>query len=226
MKKILAITLVAMVAAAVQADVWTDDFSSADYTAKVGGEVFIGDVSGYGGWGGISSAIYATENLTLHTTANADTRGAGVMLSSAEIGTGLDLTFTYDVVKVDNHANTRLYVEIWEAKAGAQSYYMDLLRSATSAPIVDTYGDATMTRRGGAVYAAADDNLVGESISFTRTDSTTDIVIMFAVGKSATWINSAIVDNISVSVVPEPATLGLVAVFGGGVLFIHRKLRI
>jgi len=32
------------------------------------------------------------------------------------------------------------------------------------------------------------------------------------------------IDNISVSVIPEPATLGLVAAFGGGIIFIRRRI--
>lgn len=39
--------------------------------------------------------------------------------------------------------------------------------------------------------------------------------------KDINWL-----DNISVTVIPEPATLGLVAVFGGGVLFIRRRFMI
>jgi hypothetical protein len=40
-------------------------------------------------------------------------------------------------------------------------------------------------------------------------------------GLSAAWFG---VDNVDVSTIPEPATLGMVAMFGGGILFIRRKL--
>lgn len=39
------------------------------------------------------------------------------------------------------------------------------------------------------------------------------------------WANTAFVDNIAIdAAIPEPATLGMVAAFGGGLLFIRRKL--
>jgi len=40
----------------------------------------------------------------------------------------------------------------------------------------------------------------------------------------AKWNSTAWIDDVTVTAIPEPATLGMVALFGGGILFIRRKL--
>lgn len=41
---------------------------------------------------------------------------------------------------------------------------------------------------------------------------------------TAAWNSTPWLDNVTVTSIPEPATLGMVALFGGGILFIRRKL--
>lgn len=43
-------------------------------------------------------------------------------------------------------------------------------------------------------------------------------------GGGSPWERTGLVDNVSVTAIPEPATMGLLAAFGGGLLFIRRKL--
>lgn len=46
---------------------------------------------------------------------------------------------------------------------------------------------------------------------------------LFGVDNGANGSNAAYLDNASLTVIPEPATIGLFAAFGGGVLFIRRR---
>ena len=61
------------------------------------------------------------------------------------------------------------------------------------------------------------DGLAGLVLRISRIDSSDAVPV---------YLSTAYIDDVTVSAIPEPATLGMVAAFGGGILFIRRKLMI
>ncbi len=105
---------------------------------------------------------------------------------------------------------------------------------------VDTVGDEMRLTYTATKSATADTFIIAlniENLTTASTWSKTGITSVNATAYNATemwfstknhaantgFLSTSTLDNISVEVIPEPATLGLVAAFGGMVLFIRRR---
>lgn len=224
MKRTVVLIMVAALAMTANAALWTEDFSSTTWYEDVGdpyadGDVYFGDIGDYGNWGGVVGTLVVDDHLRLNGNNNNSTRSAGTILSAETFGSATDLTLQFDIIDIDNHGDTKVFVEIWETKGG----YMDLMAAASTtggAPEVKTWASAYIQRLGGAVYT----NLMGvdgttQTIDFTRIDTTSDIVVMFGGHKTADWFNSSDIDNVAIT--PEPATMLLLSL--GSLVVLKRK---
>ena len=115
----------------------------------------------------------------------------------------------------------------WRADNGiARSFIIELWNVTDDATITSTtYNFAPMATAAGSpgfvenkTFALTYDNtaasLLGDEVALRIT----------SVGDGATFASTIWLDNVSVTTIPEPATLGMVAAFGGGILMVRRKL--
>ncbi len=230
MKKILAITLVAMVAAAVQADtiIYEEDFDSGVAFKAAGGDpiYYPADFSD-GEWitpGDATVAIDTSSRLYIQTDADEAARAVSVVIDAGDfIGVGT-YKLTFDIALLRNLSS--FDVEIWEIVGGTGLGTRVDPQTALPLEPFWTTGTGTAKRLTENQYAH-DEEATGLTVDFPYNGSS-DIALLFSLeaGTSGT-AQRAVFDNVSITTaIPEPATLGLLGAFGGALLFIRRKFRI
>ena len=162
------------------------------------------------GWQGVST-------LTEAYTVDLAPYGAGLIfgnngagqLSQTLTGTTLEANTTYTLtVAVGNRNNLALPgygIELWAGATKVASEYSITQGGTGSDPADGTWSNVTATFTSGESVVAGDLEIVLQSYG--------------------TQVNY---DNVSLdaTIIPEPATLGLVAAFGGTILFIRRTFMI
>jgi hypothetical protein len=230
MKKIIWIAGIAVLMAGVaQADlVYSTDFSTEYVSGGSGAHVLGGaapDVTAEDWFGATQGVTFGPDDLTLNWPTANRYRGSGVWLDASgwEAGTvtvGVDVssytagvggssilfqTFAANGVDADNSVSLDLH-----GGPGADGDPQVVAGTSTIA----IFGD--------------EQNISGAATQeFTFTYNGTDqfIGLVFALDNdtTATTYEAATLDNLTVNTIPEPAALGLIAVFGGGLLFIRRR---
>ncbi|NDV61636.1 PEP-CTERM sorting domain-containing protein [Puniceicoccales bacterium CK1056] len=252
MKKLILTLLAASIAGLAshaQVTIYSTDFSSDtlifdDNTD--GGLLYKSQFTGEGTWGALASGavdITTTKGsaaLTLKGHENGSNRSAAMFINSATINglTGLNtFELNFDILDINNAAGSTLYVSVFEAKFGVGSpnaYYMDVVTAAGVNGSVGKFAasDASFNQLGTTVtYTDADtaggtSGLLDQTISFTRSDSSFDLVVFFGFDRDVTFSNAAWVDDVSITAVPEPS---MYALLGGfltlGFVLIRRRLK-
>ena len=105
---------------------------------------------------------------------------------------------------------------------GVTSWATGTLLGAEDAVWVKTGANVSLTlgasNFGVSTTGALVTDINSTGLAYVNGATTFNSIVFSAVDNKSTWA----VDNITV--IPEPATLGLIAAFGGGILFIRRKL--
>jgi hypothetical protein len=225
MKKIVTILAVAMVAGVSMADVMlTQDFSAINVVVD---DLAYSNERGIGVWlGGNATRIYTntTEQLVINSGDNGSGRGAGIMLDSTILTDGAGTyNLSLDVVNLWN--NAALEVSVWEGfESVGNPYFFDLV--GTVAAGVGGVSTATVNQLATQTYLNGVVEGTTVNMDFTY-DGSSDIVLLFGMTGLTGTKQAGVIDNVVVSsVIPEPATLGMIAFAGGALLVIRRKFTI
>ena len=240
---------VATLASHAQVTIYSTDFST-DTLAfddnTDGGLLYKSQFPGEQNWGALADAavtISTTKGsaaLTLKGNDNGSNRSAVMFINSSTINglTGLnDFELKFDILDINNAAGSTLYVSVFEAKFGVGSpnaYYMDVVTAAGVNGSVGKFAasDASFAQLGSTVtYTDADTaggttGITDQIVSFTRSDSSFDIVVFFGFDKDVTFDNAAWVDNVSITAVPEPSTYAIVGgIFALAFVLVRRRMK-
>lgn len=171
--------------------------------------------------------------------------GNGTAASSVIVGTGVNLTIYNGgtgsiTLTVSNGgtadldlANVHFDALAFRPKA-SRTYALNVLAgSDITVGNVFTSPSEAITSLGGTAPNAAQDQHDEINIALSGlTDRTLEVggtaifEIAFSGGTAGSSGHHLWLDNVAVSAIPEPATLGLIAAFGGGILFIRRRFMI
>jgi hypothetical protein len=202
-----------------------DYYTGADLNTAVGvtaGEFYVND--GLRNQGTIGDETGATGVGRAGISANgADAAGLQTMSFSLDIAAGADVDLT----------SINFTHGYYSVSTAAQGGTTDVTWYLTVTEGVNTYNYNSdgWKHDGGVNYQVNPDSpsVVGalalDSGLANLSDTTVDFVWTFSgqrghnLDTQSNWI-----DDVSLTVIPEPATLGMVAVFGGGILFIRRRL--
>ncbi len=210
--------------------VWSENFTTAPSAVYAVSDAILG--------GGLTTAGFNTNVWFSRATANmgfgnntlkvettgTNVRGAGIILSSSLFSAGAGIyTLTYDVTavsSVDAGDHAQAHIFSGQGFNDTDSYYtMDVIQGSG--------GSSTFTASGPS--ASATSLISSAEITTTSTGNTLnfnysgsgEIALVFEVDQMG-----AEFDNLSISTIPEPATLGLVAAAGAGILLIRRRFMI
>lgn len=235
-----------------QITIYTNDFTSAtmayDSGTADGGLLYKSQMN-EGQWAAVSSAAVTISDfqssgnnaLTLKGNNDTNNRSSVTYINAATISALTPLnTFelNFDILDINNANGSTLYVSIYEAKFGVGSpnaYYMDVVTPGGTNGLVGKFdaSDASFSQLGSTVsYTDADtlvpgsiSPLLDQTISFSRSDSSFDVVVFFGFDKDVTFDNWAFVDNVSITAVPEPATYALLGGVLALALVVYRRRR-
>ena len=246
MRNQIELALVAvMVCGAAIADVsvYNDDFSGSvgtDYIGGVANFAYGYKPSGsykaldYGVWGAANAAQSFTTAIGIampNPTASTTAKSIGTFIDTSGWAAydGKVMTLHFDIVAdtggVERNARAFVYEASGYDTTGANDWHFKTDAALNgSVELMDNLltnsvaGGATVTR-----LAFSDDlvTAVGSTdntLTFTYTHGRE---IGLAFGSYNTNMG---IDNVSITVIPEPATLGMIAAFGMGILFIRRRL--
>ncbi|MCK4564245.1 MAG: hypothetical protein KAU94_06205 [Verrucomicrobia bacterium] len=129
---------------------------------------------------------------------------AGVM----DATTYNDFTIGMDYGQRQNGSDSNIRIALWNTTTGIELAGADQVITGA----IETWilGSWNLTYNSSA-------QTFGDAIALRITNLDPDL------GGDA-WRNTASIDNVTVTAIPEPATMGLLAAFGGSILFIRRKL--
>lgn len=235
MKKTIVVLTATVVASVASAGlVWENDFNSPNtFFDPAPNPVDIHDGRDEAWLGAGTATTNASQQLVVKSGGSGQTRGLVRVLNPLNHAAQVDTTgddsfyrFTFDIINVN--ADTTFNVQVLQGTrdAGltpANTYNIDLL-SATQGELTHTVtGSGTLTSLADVGFVQADNGTTA-TIDFEY-DGTGDIVLVFdATANSASaWTRWTTTDNMSLNVIPEPATLGLVGTFGAAILFLRRK---
>ena len=119
-----------------------------------------------------------------------------------------DFTIGMDYGQRQNGSDSNIRIALWNTTTGFELAGADQV--ITGATETWTLGSWNLTYDSSAETA-------GDVIALRVTNLDPDL------GGNA-WQNTASIDNVTITAIPEPATIGLVVAMGGGILFIRRKL--
>lgn len=151
-----------------------------------------------------------------------------------------------NIANTGNATTTLTFVNNTGADVDLENFFYDYKKTAASAGTSDTtdWGDIDLIAVSGITGATdgstlhsrnigtgnywsqgVDIDLSGYSIANGATATFTMVVTWDGATAPAdpTWHKAVTYDNIALTTIPEPATLGLVTAFGGAVLFLRRK---
>jgi len=239
MKKTPIISAMLLVAGVASAGlVWENDFNAANtFFDPPDNPTLIHDGREEVWLGANTANINGSSNLVLTTGGSSQTRGLTRILNPLNHVNQVDTTgdatfyrFSFDILTIG--ANTALDVQFLQGNRDsgltpANSYNIDLLSGDAAELVHETTGTGSFNSLFDVSYTAAD-NGTTVFVDFEY-DGTGDIAMVFeakATGGPLNFTQYTTTDNMSLEVIPEPATLGLVAAFGGAVIFIRRRVMI
>lgn len=156
--------------------------------------------------------------------------GVGTFQDASSMVSGTTYRLTFDLVASQSgnaSQDGNAFVDVWSASGfniadgnNNESRVMMDTRETAAGVKLTTFVDASASDLGGLIIADAG-TYTSQTYDFTW-DGGDAVALMFSgnVGMDGA------VDNISINVVPEPATLGLITVFSGAMLFIRRRFMI
>ena len=188
---------------------------------------------GYDQWGSANAANSFTGGVAIPNPGKASvSKLVGTFLDPSLFAAydGQTLTLHFDIVADTLGAEKNAYAWVYEASgydtSGANDWHLDVseVNLGTGNPmdnlLIDTTtGGATVSQVAKSANLVTASSSTDNTLTFTYTAGT-GIGVVF--GATAT---DMAIDNVSVSVIPEPATVGLVATFGIGMLIFRRKSR-
>ncbi|MDF7808051.1 hypothetical protein P4E94_11425 [Pontiellaceae bacterium B12219] len=174
-------------------------------------------------WFGSSNGVGVNNDvLTLGNTSANRFRGSGIWLDAAGWATGL---VTVKVAAADFSAGTDSEA-IFQAYAAtgvdaSNSVSLDLHGAQSTGADPIATGTATIGALGAEQYINANGTATF-TFNYNGTDQYIGLVFANSNDPSTGTGNTVVLDNLTVNTIPEPATMGLIAAFGGGLLFIRR----
>lgn len=160
-------------------------------------------------WTNTLGVVGANHSLNMNTW-------SGTIMTSdtytEAVSTGDEFTLTYDIASFAN-------------ETGVLRYNVDLILDKGLA------GETTVSLFNGDYAYEGPKQFRTQTFNYTATADYSTVTLEFN-GRGTSNANGDMVnrvatttgiDNVNLSVIPEPATLGMVAVFGGGILFIRRR---
>lgn len=145
---------------------------------------------------------------------NPSEQRGGILNTGYEVGVDDEFTFSFDWRKTDN-------------KLGAANFDVFVFTSSDNTlggTLTSLYKDTFGS--GPAMASFLTVSLTDSDFTIGGANVGQELFVAFAAGgyTSASNTSPLNIDNLSLTVIPEPATLGLVAAFGGGALFIRRLM--
>lgn len=164
---------------------------------------------------------------------NGASRGITYVLDSDVFSGPNEYTLNYDVWSVFNP--TTLHVNIWDAQASpGNDYFVDLAGPLGSVLITEPSGGSTATvtnlastthNRDAAGGTIANGQWNAQTLTFTY-DGSGDVVLQFTgTGSSATAVGFLFGGDMTITTVPEPSTMALLAGFAALGLVLYRRRR-
>ena len=220
MKRILLIVLIATCAGLSFAALWEEDFSTApgmtsDGTAQIPSERTGTD------WWYYLSADASSGAMVVSGRDDLANRGASKVWSGAANLASGTYTLTFDVATLSNSNNRDFNFAIYDAVRTGGGYEIIMGGASTVTPGVNSLGGVVSLLDSqvvdGTQGTGASDVV---SLDFTH-DGTKDLVFFSSV-TGYTWNNNIAYSIDNMSVVPEPATLGLLGLGGLVALGVRR----
>lgn len=227
MKVVTLILAVTMVAGAASSVIWSEDFSSPTVFDPNSNPFNVWDDNAGGGttmqWNE-ANAIVGAEQLVNTSGTTGQNRGVAYVLDPSEISGGIaagDYTLKFDITDMLN--GTVMGVSVYDGTrddtGSVNTYRIDLLSAAASPLVHVNAGTGSLDLLESATYNDVDHEGTTVQLDFTY-DGTGDIVMVWDLPSSTTQ-RAYTIDN--VEIIPEPATIGLMAVFGVGIFFSRRR---
>ena len=190
------------------ASVWksTDSTALSDWTSSLWPTLtdgaYVEPIDGYGS--AMVGALKAvTDNYYQQNLVGVD---AGI----GEITVNYDGGIRYHSTYPSTARDVYLRVSLWNATTDTELAGVDIATAYSAS--------ATSLSARSHVLTYDPSGLAGDTLAVRFANTTTDHGALVG----TTHSNTVLMDNIDV--IPEPATLGLIALFGGGIFFVRRKL--
>lgn len=223
-KTIVAITVASGLLASVNASLLTNgdleaDGYTAEYTAETISDNYVTSISGWIG-------NYTDGNLRLEFDNGGRVPAYDNTVARMQGGNWVRQNFSTGWVADDTFTVSFNACEVWWRAGGTDQNSMTVSlmdntgATAYQTKIYDldgTHGGETTTYEDWTADQTFSFQVTGQNLVDAGATAGDELIIQFD------SVNINYLDN--VSVIPEPATLGLVAVFGGGILFIRRRFK-
>ena len=221
-------------------NLYSEDFSGTpgtDYIGGAGNFSYGYDADGggtaykalnYGQWGSYFGApsVFTNGIASPNPGATGSSRLIGSLLDPSLFSgyDGQTLTLHFDIV-ADSSGNTRnAFFWIYEASgydtSGANDWHLDVadVTLTSGNPMDNSGGGATVTQLAKSDFLVTATSSTDNTLTFTYTEGTGIGLVFGSFGSDVA------IDNVSITAIPEPATLGLITAFGVSVLFIRRLM--
>jgi hypothetical protein len=219
---VVALATLGLTAVAQAEVVFSENFDGQTYNVLT--EAYFGgptpDVSTNEWFGGLN-VIMDNDKLELERPARDKSRGAAIWLDSSEWDAG---TVTVEVDILDyaaGEASSVAYFEAYYANGVDASNWvmMDLHNATGSDPVIASSAGATIGKIGDRNMITANATDVTFTFGFTGQEN---IALVFYGEATVDYMPTYSVDNLTVTTIPEPATLGLLGIGGLITLLIRR----
>lgn len=144
---------------------------------------------------------------------------------------------------MDNNAGSGLFVYQTVTTVASQQYALSFWTAPANSTIdlnlgIDVFNGAVTVGTGDGdlvdqtlnlVYTTDNNGWTQTTYNFTATSSSATLRFIdqgLVLNAASSTGGDQLIDSVSITAIPEPATLGLVAAFGGGIMFIRRRLMI
>lgn len=239
MKKQVIMAVLAVLAGTASATViWQNDFNSPNTffdPAPNPVDMHNGRDNAWLGAGTVS--INGANQLLIKSAGSGQTRGLVRALTSSNValvdttGDASFYRFSFDLVNMYNSTdfNVNFLKGTRDADGSnpeANTYNIDLLSALGADLTHTTTGSGTLTSLFDNTYTSVS-NGTTITVDFEY-DGIGDLVMVFdTTGNNGVgWQRVATTDNWKLEVIPEPATLGLLATFGAGIIFIRKRFMV
>lgn len=185
----------------------------------------------FGEWGAVNAASTFSGGVAIpNPTAGTSSKSIGTFIDTSDWAAydGQTLTLRFDIIGdtggLERNARAWVYEASGYDTSGSNDWHLALDAALNTGDpmdnllIDDTAGGATVTQLAKSVDLVTAINSTDNTLTFTYTHGR-EIGLVFG-----SYNTDMAFDNISITAVPEPATLGLVAAFGGSALFLRRLM--